>query len=524
MRTSRVSVSRDRDVSPKTLTPQRKHRKLLKDGSSEVWPEEIERMFVQGLREYWESPWATYSRGRSRWRNQFLVDYLQRVGIDRSKKQVASHIQVLRNMWKGEAEYHLVAGGEELFFDTGLHAPVKAEDLPDSHLLASMVFDDHSPASDRSGVSVSRTSRSTVPCASPAMGSKMEPAMSPYPNSRMHTADDGCRRVRSMSTSEIACTEPRRLSPLASSLWTPDMSVRPTASQSCPHVPYTATRADLDFNRDYQRLNQPMLTADPTFPDLLLSDSPRVFNSSSLFSSIVPGLRPPILTDLSLWAEGMQPATVPVDALSSRTQPADLNASVVALRVKLHLPPIEAPYSPALHGFQGSITCDAPCASSIRCSTAVFVRNQCVSRESSYCSVIATDSTGPEVLDHITLLLPDSQLSCSRWLDPNMQACIVQKIVVDEHVIAVIYYDLDRGQCENLPSVELTGFQKYTGHADDTQVPTTNAFIPSYTYTPGHCIPRTVHATPTSLSHALTPPITNSPLRPIHESPYMMCS
>ena len=55
-----------------------------------------------GLREYWESPWATYSRGRSRWRNQFLVDYLHKTGVDRSKKQVASHIQVLRNMWKGE--------------------------------------------------------------------------------------------------------------------------------------------------------------------------------------------------------------------------------------------------------------------------------------------------------------------------------------------------------------------------------------------------------------------------------------
>jgi hypothetical protein len=88
-----------------TLTPQRKHRKLLKDGSgTEVWPESIEKIFVQGLNEYWNSPYATYSqsRGRSRWRNQFLVDYLQSKEITRSKKQVASHIQVLRNMWKGE--------------------------------------------------------------------------------------------------------------------------------------------------------------------------------------------------------------------------------------------------------------------------------------------------------------------------------------------------------------------------------------------------------------------------------------
>jgi hypothetical protein len=92
---------------------------MLKDGTSEVWPESVEKIFVEGaviitfphlpylyvssgLRQYWESPWATYSRGRSRWRNQFLVDYLKEAGIDRSKKQVASHIQVLRNMWKGE--------------------------------------------------------------------------------------------------------------------------------------------------------------------------------------------------------------------------------------------------------------------------------------------------------------------------------------------------------------------------------------------------------------------------------------
>lgn len=516
MRTSRLSVSRERDGM--TLTPQRKHRKLLKDGSSEVWPEEIERIFVQGLREYWESPWATYSRGRSRWRNQFLVEYLQRAGIDRSKKQVASHIQVLRNMWKGEQEYHLVAGGEELFLDTGL--AVKAEESPDSHLLASMFLDDHSPASDRPGRSVSRTSRSNVLHASPAiMGSKTEPTMPQYPSTRIQTADDGCRRVRSMSTS--AGVDQRRLSPLASSLWTPDTSVRSTASQSCPHVPYTATRADLDFSRGYERLNQPMLTADQMSPDLLLSDSPRTQNSSTLFSS---ALCPPILTGLSLWAEGMQPATVPVDALSSQTQLEDPTSSVVALRVKLRLPPIEAPYSPALHGFQGSITCDAPRTSSIRCSTAVFVRNQCVSRESSYCSVIAADATGPDVLDHITLLLPDSQLSRSRWIDPDMQACIIQKIVVDERVIAVIYYDLDRRQCENLPSVELTGFQKYTGHADTTQMPTTSgAFIPSYTYAPGHSIPRTIHATSTSLSHALTPPGTDSSPRavPFQVSPYV---
>ncbi|KAK1225577.1 hypothetical protein PQX77_011469 [Marasmius sp. AFHP31] len=97
-----------------TLTPQRKHRKLLKDGSGlEVWPEHIEAIFVEGLRAYWKSPWATYSSGRSHWRNPYLVEYLRKKGITRSKKQVASHLQVLRNKWKGELEYHLVAGADE---------------------------------------------------------------------------------------------------------------------------------------------------------------------------------------------------------------------------------------------------------------------------------------------------------------------------------------------------------------------------------------------------------------------------
>lgn len=91
--------------------PQRRHRKMLKDGTSEVWPQDAENVFLDGLREYWNSPWANFSRGRSRWRNQYLVDYLKKNGIERSKKQVASHIQVLRNMWKGHPGTSLCVKG-----------------------------------------------------------------------------------------------------------------------------------------------------------------------------------------------------------------------------------------------------------------------------------------------------------------------------------------------------------------------------------------------------------------------------
>jgi hypothetical protein len=49
---TKASGSKDKrspEGSTKTLTPQRKHRKLLKDGTSEVWPESLEEIFVEGL-------------------------------------------------------------------------------------------------------------------------------------------------------------------------------------------------------------------------------------------------------------------------------------------------------------------------------------------------------------------------------------------------------------------------------------------------------------------------------------------
>ncbi|KAF4583651.1 hypothetical protein EYR38_002406 [Pleurotus pulmonarius] len=97
----------------KSLTPKRKHWKTGSNGI-EVWPEHIENTFVQGLREYKNSPFAVRSSERSRYRNQFLVEYLAKAGITRSNKQVASHIQVLRGMWSGTPDFQLVANATEL--------------------------------------------------------------------------------------------------------------------------------------------------------------------------------------------------------------------------------------------------------------------------------------------------------------------------------------------------------------------------------------------------------------------------
>ncbi|KAJ7843859.1 hypothetical protein B0H13DRAFT_1549857, partial [Mycena leptocephala] len=72
--------------------PERRHRKLLNDGS-----EEIERVFMLGLLPYQNYMDGVYYDGRGK-RNASLVDFLQHRGIVRTRAQVFSRVQVLCNM------------------------------------------------------------------------------------------------------------------------------------------------------------------------------------------------------------------------------------------------------------------------------------------------------------------------------------------------------------------------------------------------------------------------------------------
>ncbi|KAJ7872164.1 hypothetical protein B0H14DRAFT_2502826 [Mycena olivaceomarginata] len=94
---------------PQSVTPLRRHRKLLKkpEGGA-VWPENVERAFLLGLRLYRRE--LTRSVTWHRDSQKFLVDYLHRLQINRDDKQVASHLQFLRSTFMGTAHYHLVAG------------------------------------------------------------------------------------------------------------------------------------------------------------------------------------------------------------------------------------------------------------------------------------------------------------------------------------------------------------------------------------------------------------------------------
>ncbi|KAJ7856502.1 hypothetical protein B0H14DRAFT_2443409, partial [Mycena olivaceomarginata] len=76
----------------------RKHRKVLKDTA--VWSENIERVFLLGLHTYRHSTLA-HEGPRHHQRNVFLVEYLGRLGISRTRIQVASHIRELSKMLVG---------------------------------------------------------------------------------------------------------------------------------------------------------------------------------------------------------------------------------------------------------------------------------------------------------------------------------------------------------------------------------------------------------------------------------------
>ncbi|KAJ7936632.1 hypothetical protein B0H13DRAFT_2303685 [Mycena leptocephala] len=78
-----------------------------------IWPNNVQYGFLQGLHAYWDAPFATHTVGRSGL-NQFIVDYLEGLDIVRTKEQVASRMQVLRERMRKSADNHPVDDGAPL--------------------------------------------------------------------------------------------------------------------------------------------------------------------------------------------------------------------------------------------------------------------------------------------------------------------------------------------------------------------------------------------------------------------------
>ncbi|PFH54387.1 hypothetical protein AMATHDRAFT_72875 [Amanita thiersii Skay4041] len=425
----------------KSLTPQRKHRKLMKDGSGiEVWPESVEKIFVQGLRKYWESPYATYSqsRGRSRWRNQFLVDYLKKAGVERSKKQVASHIQVLRNMWKGEPEYHLVAGGDELYPEPpppSHSTNIKAEDQWDPLVLRYPDYDD-----------AESSSNSTSPNFSPP---EVKTEFPPSPGQPLRPFPPETRPTN------FYASHPSAMSPnsyAGSSL---------ESSRFANYIPSNYTLSSPSNN--YTSVERTSVNAGPV----------------QSFSEQYMGLPMNRVKALKLTAEGMSPFTVKLDALTSAGQ---LDPRTpLALKIRLGINFVTDLDTPAtVLGFTGSVHLENMWSFSGRCLTNVYINGVGGAPEDGPLTACnASDGS-------VTAALPESQLSRCRWLDPSASTIITQEIIADNETLLFIVYVLDRKPGKAMPWAQLSSYQRHNvGDKAGSAAPSsTNAYSYSSLYTP----------------------------------------
>ncbi|KAF8636721.1 hypothetical protein AX17_003524 [Amanita inopinata Kibby_2008] len=425
------------DGSTKSLTPQRKHRKLMKDGSGiEVWPESVEKIFVEGLRKYWESPYATYSqsRGRSRWRNQFLVDYLKKSGVERSKKQVASHIQVLRNMWKGEPEFHLVAGGEELYPEGTQSTNVKVEEQWDPLVLRYPDYDDAESSSNSTSPNFSPSEIKTEFPPSPSQPLRAFP-----PDS--HTTKPFYSNLPDRMTNNVPCTSAAVLS------LTPSDSHHPTTYAGSINASNLTTcmASNYDFSAS---------------PNNFAPIEQFTVSGMPMQTAPVMGLSVNRVKALKLTADGMNPFWVKLDTLTSAGQLAP-NTPLV-LKIKLGISFVTNLDTPStVQGFAASIYLANIWSYSGRCLTNVYINGACGAPEDAPLTVASV------VDGSVVAALPESQLNRCRWLDPSLPTIITQEIVVDNQTLLFIVYILDRRAGAALPWAQLSSFQRYN-HVDKT--------------------------------------------------------
>ncbi|TBU32409.1 hypothetical protein BD311DRAFT_32198 [Dichomitus squalens] len=418
--------------APQNLTPARKHHKLLKDGS-EVWSKEVEKIFVEGLRLYWQSPWATYSRGRSRWRNQFLVDHLKKAGIERTKKQVASHIQVLRNMWRGQPEFHLVAGGEELFQENGLLAHTDKDKKPGT-----------GPAN---ASSPSRAEARDSYAGSSSSSSTPEHRTSEFPSDLT-------------ASSSYSSLSPSQTSPFLE-FGSEDLFATSVSPPSTADVPYGVLPSSPSTAHPITPVSVKLepLAMDPT---LFTLPQPTYSDSGADYTLSLPNR----ISNLYFWADGMAPLSLDVDRLVGATPSLP---SRIFLHFRVSMPPLaDLRCPPNLQGVNGAISFVSPWTTIAKCQTKSWGHSRTLmSQDQGLFAQVTTPelqagfNADPSSSQTVYAYLPDSALNRCHWLDTVRT--ITQQVVVDNEVLAVLVYHIERvaDASRQVPTMELIGFQKY---------------------------------------------------------------
>lgn len=224
-------------------------------------------------------------------------------------------------------------------------------------------------------------------------------------------------------------------------------------------------------------------------PDPLYSNP-----STTSTSSYPRGYPQNRVTTLYLYAEGMTPFSVNVDALGQQSSSSGSGtnssnsprpASAYGLRIKLSVPMVNDPRSPPLlHGFTASVAIATNMWSgNAKCVTKVLngASNTCFLEESDALQVSYIGNGGA-----VHAMLPESNLSRCRWLDPNTSSTLTQELIVDDQVLLYLIYDLDRKN-GFMPSAEFLGFQQYRPDKmmmnSSSSSPATFGMVPSTTST-----------------------------------------
>lgn len=366
----------------------RKHRKTSKDSGEQVWSDDVERIFIQGLKEYLERPLPMDKpRARSRGRNQFMVEYLESKGISRTKKQVASHVQVLRNAWRGQPDAYLLNDPE-----------LTHDDVPEEEIYDRL----SNPGSPVGYLSMPGSPGGDVPDSPTSSdGGSPSPFATLDHNLEPLSGPSRSTRNRSRSLPQPQSGSALRMSPNAD--W--------TQQQAHLHPEETFRYMQASKNHDVSIIQKSPVIVDEAIYNRLCS--------------------------LTLWADGIAPLALYMTPNKSNP----LRPSRVIIPLKLRIPEIHNTHAPVtLHGFKGCITIANSWNMSAQCRTCVYAGETIVTEETAEMQFHISSSVGEP--DRIEASLPDSPLTtCRFYLDSSNK--ITQHIVVDTHVLGIITYDLE---------------------------------------------------------------------------------
>lgn len=147
------------DVEMVPLSTRPQLRKLDSHGRL-VWPHELEAVLIAGLRKYHPTTYRPRpSAYRNFNRNKLVSQYIKSVtGLERTPKQIASRIQVLRETWRDTKQFALVAQPRELSdmgylppLDDGKATSVPTKSHPAVHEFLSTEVGEPSPDPARKG-------------------------------------------------------------------------------------------------------------------------------------------------------------------------------------------------------------------------------------------------------------------------------------------------------------------------------------------------------------------------------------